>query len=68
MAKLKTHKASMKRVKVAGGKKFKLMKKVCGQNHFNAREPGKVTRMKRHDICVAECELKGFKELLPYQC
>ena len=45
MAKIKTHKASSKRFRFT--RSGKVMKKVAGQDHFNAREPGKVTRAKR---------------------
>ncbi|MDD5251675.1 MAG: 50S ribosomal protein L35 [Patescibacteria group bacterium] len=44
---MKTQKAIAKRFKVT--KTGKVLKRVCGQDHFNSREPGKVTRMKRRD-------------------
>ena len=37
-----------------------------GQNHFNSREPGKVTRNKRRDKPVAKANLKAIRRLLPY--
>ncbi len=43
--KLKTHKASAKRFKLT--KSGKMVKRRAGQDHFNSREPGKVTRQKR---------------------
>lgn len=50
MSKLKTHKATVKRFKVTKNKK--VLQRTCGQNHFNARESGNVTRSKRrgHEI------------------
>jgi large subunit ribosomal protein L35 len=44
---MKTHKAVAKRFKIT--KKGKVLKRTAGQDHFNARESGKVTRMKRRD-------------------
>ncbi|TRZ78486.1 hypothetical protein D4R87_00670 [bacterium] len=45
MGKLKTNKSISKRVRVTKNKK--VMAKVCGQAHFNAKEPGSVRRTKR---------------------
>ncbi len=64
MPKLKTHKATRKRVKITKGKK--IMQRTAGQDHFNAREPGKVTRNKRSDHPVAKANEKNIKRLLPY--
>lgn len=65
MPKLKTHKATVKRFKIT--KKQKVKKKVGGQDHFNSREPGKVTRNKRKDIDMAKSHSKTIKKLLPYK-
>lgn len=51
--KLKTVKSISKRVKVSGGKKRKLILRSPGQDHFNARESGKVTRKKRRDFTIS---------------
>lgn len=51
--KLKTVKSISKRVKVSGGKKRKLQLRSPGQDHFNARESGKVTRNKRRDFTIS---------------
>ncbi|TSC55555.1 MAG: Uncharacterized protein G01um101418_877 [Parcubacteria group bacterium Gr01-1014_18] len=64
MAKMKTHKATAKRFKLSAKKK--LIHKICGQNHFNAREPGKVTRAKRLRLQIAKVDEKAFKALIPY--
>lgn len=51
--KLKTIKSISKRVKVSCGKKRRLMLRTPGQDHFNARESGKVTRNKRRDFEIS---------------
>ena len=50
MPKLKTQKAVVKRFKVT--KTGKVIKKKCGQDHFNAHESGNVTRNKRKNVQV----------------
>mgnify|MGYP001568108699 CR=1 FL=1 len=52
----KTYKALAKRVKVT--KNGKVLKRKAGQDHFNTRESGKVTRNKRRDI-----QINSFKKL-----
>ena len=47
MPKLKTHKATAKRLVV---KKSKLLKRKAGQDHFNSRESGKTRMGKRRDV------------------
>lgn len=64
MPKLKTHKATSKRIRVSKGKK--LMQRTSGQDHFNSRETGKVTRNKRRDHEVSKANKRNIKELLPY--
>ena len=61
---LKTHKATANRIRVT--KKGKLMKKTCGQDHFNARETGKVTRNKRGVKQMSQSNKKAIKQLLPH--
>lgn len=64
MPKLKTHQATAKRfIKTRRGK---FLKRKCGQDHFNARESGKVTRCKRRDICFSKVFNKTLKSNLPY--
>ena len=62
--KKKTHKMTVKRFKVSGQGKF--MKRTAGQNHFNSRESGVVTRRKRRDISIAETESRIIHQLMPY--
>jgi len=45
---MKTNKAIAKRFKIT--RTGKVLKRVTGQDHFNGREPGKVTRNKRRDV------------------
>jgi len=59
---MKTHKTISKRIKVT--KTGKLLKRKGGQDHFNARESGKVTRAKRRDISVSQRYAKTFKSLM----
>ncbi len=64
MPKMKTHKATSKRVRATKSKK--LIQRTSGQDHFNARETGKVKRNKRSDHGVAKANEKNLKKLLPY--
>jgi large subunit ribosomal protein L35 len=64
MPKVKTHKAFAKRVRITKG--GKLMKRHGGQDHFNARDPGKITRKKRRDSELSKAHAKAVKTLLPY--
>ncbi len=64
MPKLKTHKTTNKRIRVSKSKK--LLQRTAGQDHFNSREPGKVTRNKRRDKKVAKVNEKNIRTLLPY--
>lgn len=62
--KLKTKKLLSKRVKVTGAKK--IMIRAGGQDHFNARESGKVTKNKRRDKQLSSANKKVIKKFLPY--
>ncbi|MBI4215313.1 MAG: 50S ribosomal protein L35 [Parcubacteria group bacterium] len=65
--KLKTHKTALKRFKITKGKRsLKFIKKTCGQDHFNARESSKVTRAKRRRVPISQCEVRGLKQMMPY--
>ena len=50
MSKMKTSKSIAKRFKVT--KNNKIIKRKAGQDHFNARESGDITRNKRRDVSV----------------
>lgn len=62
--KMKTNQAIAKRFKVTKG--GKLLKRKSGQDHFNSRESGKVTRKKRRDISMGKEFSKNLKNLMPY--
>ncbi len=47
MPKMKTHKGASKRLKIT--RTGKVMHRKAGQDHFNARESGKITKNKRRD-------------------
>jgi len=71
--KLKTRKSLAKRVKLTGvkkgnrwGKTAKMTHKAGGQDHFNARESGKVTRKKRRDKTVGSTNELNIRRALPY--
>lgn len=64
MTKLKTHKATAKRITITKTKKLKQRK--AGQNHFNARESGNIVRAKRRDINTHKAHIKTIKTLMPY--
>jgi large subunit ribosomal protein L35 len=64
MPKIKTHKATAKRVKIT--KTDKIRTRKSGQDHFNARETGKTKRAKRNDITTGMVSKKILKSLMPY--
>ena len=64
MPKIKTHKATAKRFKIT--RNGKILKRKAGQDHFNSRESGVVTRRKRRDISIASTEAKVIHQLMPY--
>lgn len=64
MPKIKTHQATAKRFKRT--KTNKIIKRYCGQDHFNSRDRGKMTRAKRRDVLMSNTERKTIKTLTPY--
>lgn len=69
MPKLKTHKMSAKRFKISRPKKSKaraakITHRAGGQDHFNARESGVVTKRKRRDKNLSKTHLKTIKILI----
>ncbi|PIP18072.1 MAG: 50S ribosomal protein L35 [Parcubacteria group bacterium CG_4_10_14_0_8_um_filter_35_7] len=54
--KLKTHKSISKRFKITGS--GKILKRTCGQDHFNTRESGNITRAKRRDREISKTHRK----------
>ena len=64
MPQLKTHKATVKRFKIT--RNNKILKRKCGQDHFNSRESGITTRSKRRDVSIADTEYRVIRQLMPY--
>ncbi len=64
MPKIKTYKAAAKRFKITRNKK--ILHRKAGQDHFNARESGVITRRKRREILINKSEFKIIKRLVPY--
>ncbi len=66
---LKTHKATAKRLVVKKSKKrgTTLLKRAEGQDHFNARESGKIKREKRSDKSMPKTVQKTLLRAMPYQ-
>lgn len=62
--KLKTKKLLKKRVRITSRKKIII--RTGGQDHFNSRESGKVTKNKRRDKILSPVNVKTVKKLLPY--
>jgi len=59
---MKTHKAISKRFKIT--RTGKVLKRVAGQDHFNSREPGKVTRNKRRDMQLTGRVARNVKKAI----
>jgi len=64
MPKIKTRKSVSKRFTITKNKK--VIKRTGGQDHFNARESGKVKRNKRRDSQIAKADQKNIKRMMPY--
>ncbi|MDO8617951.1 MAG: bL35 family ribosomal protein [Candidatus Uhrbacteria bacterium] len=62
--KLKTHKTVAKRLIVT--KSGKLLKRHGGQDHFNSRDSGTITRKKRRDQTVNASYVRTLKSLMPH--
>ncbi len=62
--KMKTHQATAKRFTITGTGKG--LKRKGGQGHFNAREEGSVTMMKRRDVTQDPTIGRNIKKVLPY--
>lgn len=60
----KTKKSVAKRVKVT--KSGKLLVRKGGQDHFNARDTGNVTKGKRRDMTLSDANRRNLKALLPH--
>lgn len=57
---MKTYQTAAKRFVIT--KKGKVIKRKAGQDHFNSRESGKVTLMKRQDISLSKPSTRTIKK------
>lgn len=64
MAKLRTHKATAKRFRRTGRGKW--MRRTAGQDHFNARESGRITKRKRRDSALSSADRRNIARLVPH--
>lgn len=62
--KIKTRQSIAKRFRVTKNKK--VIKRTCGQDHFNARENGQTRRAKRRDSTIAKADQKNIRTAMPY--
>ncbi|MFH1611928.1 MAG: 50S ribosomal protein L35 [bacterium] len=62
--KLKTNKATLKRIKITGRKK--ILKRSTNQGHFNAKNSGNDTRNKRKDSLLPAKHAEAVRKQLPY--
>jgi len=63
MAKLKTKKALLKRIKITGRKK--ILRRATHQDHLNAKDSGNRTRKKRRTKEISSADEKLVKKVLP---
>lgn len=62
--KIKTRQAIAKRFRIT--KNGKVIKRTCGQDHFNARDTGQDKRSKRRDQTIAKVDQKNIRTAMPY--
>lgn len=72
MPKQKTHKATSKRIRITKPVKrrkrvAKLIQRTAGQDHFNSRETGNITKKKRRDHSISKSNIRSIKKLVPYR-
>lgn len=67
MPKIKTRKSISKRFRIKRSKKgTTILKRTDGQDHFNARESGKVKRNKKSDNSLAKPMHKTILRSMPH--
>lgn len=64
MPKIKTKKSVIKKVKITKNKK--VIRRSTGQNHYNSKEAGDVTRGKRKNKRMFKADEKNVVAALPY--
>jgi large subunit ribosomal protein L35 len=62
MPKMKTHKATAKRVKVTAT--GKIMHKPCGASHLLSKKSSRRKRRLAIMVCVGHADVKHFKQLI----
>ncbi|HAV11270.1 MAG TPA: 50S ribosomal protein L35 [Candidatus Moranbacteria bacterium] len=65
MPKMKTKKSVSKKFKITKNKK--VLRRSTGQNHYNSKESGDVTRSKKKDQRLFKGDEKNVIKALPYQ-
>ncbi len=64
MPKLKTHKATSRRIKLSGG--GKLLRTRCGKSHLRRNRSKRAAREYDEMFPIAASDAKRIKRLLPY--
>ncbi|MFH1990394.1 MAG: 50S ribosomal protein L35 [Patescibacteria group bacterium] len=64
MAKLKTNKSILSRLKISG--KGKITRRATNQSHFNTKATGKQRRSKHQSSSIATRDIKAVRQFLPY--
>ena len=64
MAKQKTNKSILSRLKVSSN--GKLVRRATNQSHFNAKDSGKKGRLKHRSTLIKKSDKKLFKQYIPY--
>jgi len=62
MPKMKSNRALLKKIKLSKG--GKVLRRKTGQNHFNAKESGAITRAKRRDVRLFKTDEANIKKAL----
>jgi len=63
MPKLKTRKSVAKKIKITKNKK--VMRRSTGQNHYNSKDSGEVTRSKKKDQRLFSSDEKNVIKTMP---
>jgi ribosomal protein L35 len=64
MAKLKTNKSIMSRLKISG--RGKITRRATNQSHFNTKATGQQRRSKHQELSIAGRDIKAVRQFLPY--
>lgn len=64
MAKLKTNKSILSRLKISGN--GKITRRATNQSHFNTKATGQQRRSKHQNSSIMSQDIKAVKQFLPY--